>query len=324
MQNNKTMNLWNKIHQLKIAGLFVLSFLPINGFSQSPKELAESFMTDYLDYKINPKVTEKILQANAQKIINGLVPYLSDSLVRARTGAYWMISKAGSASDDAQARQQAVKILVDGLGDSDGGIAGSVISSLQGFKPSDFNSEQRYIISMKVKAVPLVPHLDKLILLSGYIGIEELIYNLKSMLIIEDLYGKKEKWNMKLAMARMGDASAISEVIGRIGALRVSDNVVYDVYPSLAYVRQKQAFDILLDIILSDEKNCLSSNPDNEAEIICAYRVMGFTAQYIEGFPLDVDQFGEPIIDNYEQALTTVRQWINENRDNYQLIKDVY
>jgi hypothetical protein len=195
---------------------------------------------------------------------------------------------------------------------------------MKGFKPSDFGAEQRYALSMKIKSVPLAPHLDKLILLSGFLGIEELMYNYKNMLAGEELYSKKEKWDMKLAMARMGDAGAIQEVVGRIGALKVNDDVVYDIYPGLAYTRQKQAFDILLGAIMSDEKDCLSSNPDNEAEIICAFRILGYTAQYIEGFPLQVDKYGEPVIDNYDMELEKVRKWVTENKDNYQLIEDIY
>lgn len=318
------MHLWNNIQQRVFTGLFILVFLPGLGFSQQPGTLVSEFIEKYIDYIIDPHLTTKMLQSDGMEILKELDPYLSDTLVRTRTGAYWVAAKVGTTSDDNQVRLEAVKMLVGGLNDSDAGIVGYVISSMNGFQPSDFNAEQRYTIAIKIKAVPLTPHLDKLILLSGYIGIDELIYNYKNMLADEKLYGKKEKWNMKLAMARMGDAQAISEVVGRVSALRVNDDVIYDIYPGLAYTRQKQAFDILLHVIMSDEKNCLSSNPDNEAEIICAFRVLGYTAQYIQGFPLEINNYGEPVIENYDQALETVRKWITENKENYQLVGDVY
>lgn len=310
---------------IRTGFLFILILAgTLNGFSQSPEELAGNYMEKYLDYTIDPEITAQILMADGQKIIAAFSPFLTDSLTRSRMEAYQMISKVGAASENEQVRSLAVKILVKGLSDNDGGIAGAVINYLREFKPVDFNAEQRYTLSIKVKESPLPPHFGKLVLLTGYVGIDELIYNYHKMLADTGTYGKKEKWDIKLALARMGDSNALDEVTRRIANLRVNDDVAYDIYPNLAYVRQKPAFDILLEAIMSDEKNCISSNPDNEARIICAFRILGYTAPYIEGFPLKTDKYGEPVIDDYDTTLALVREWITENRENYKLIQDIY
>jgi hypothetical protein len=292
--------------------------------AQSAKELANAYMLKYLDYKIDPELTRQLSLKPGDNVIEAFEPYLSDSLPRARNAACQMIAKTGSASVDLKIRRLAVKILVSRLNDNDGGVAGPVINYLQDFSPDDFDAEQRYNISMKVKQQPAPLYLNKLILLTGYLGIDELIYNYKSMLADTNLYSPGDKWNIKLAMARMGDAEALNEVTARISRLKVTDDVVYEIYPNLAYVRQKEAFEILFDEILSDEKNCNSSNPDSEVDIICAFRIIGYTAKYVKDFPVKTDAFGEPIMDNYDAVLISVREWIIANRENYSFINDLY
>jgi hypothetical protein len=123
-------------------------------------------MLKYLDYKIDQELTRQLSLKPGDNVIDAFEPYLSDSLPRSRNAACQMIAKTGAVSGDLKIRRQAVKILVSRLNDSDGGVVGSVITYLQDFSPDDFDAEQRYNISMKVKQQPAQFIWNKLILLS--------------------------------------------------------------------------------------------------------------------------------------------------------------
>jgi hypothetical protein len=125
-------------------------------------------------------------------------------------------------------------------------------------------------------------------------------------------------------MARMNEPEAVEKVIKQIKLIEPNDDVVYELYPKLAYIRKRAAFDVLFDAILSDEKNCLSANPDNEVPIVCAFRVLAYVAPYIEGFTIKTDEYGEPVLENYDADLAKAREWIKTNRENYTLIYNKY
>ena len=80
----------------------------------------------------------------------------------------------------------------------------------------------------------------------------------------------------------------------------------------------------MLEEILSDDKNCFSSNPDNEVPIICAFRIMAQVGYHINDFPVEVDQYGLASDISYDQILRIVRQWINNNKETYTIRKEVY
>ncbi len=292
--------------------------------AQSAKKVAAAYMEKYNKHVIDPELSKELMSQPAKDVIKAFESYSKDSLPRIRGCAYRMIAKAGTSSEDKKEREQAIKILVQGINDKDAGVTGNVIDYLKDFKPADFNPEQRYIISMKVKEQPAPRNISELVLLTGYIGIDELIYNYKHMLADSVPEKAKTAWCMKLAMARLGDEEAGNEVISKIKSLKLNDKVAFDIYPNLAYVRTKKAFDILLEAILSDSKDCNSANPDKEAPIICAFRIIEYTAQYIIDFPVKTDEFGDPQIDDYAATLAEVREWITTNKENYKLITDIY
>jgi hypothetical protein len=75
---------------------------------------------------------------------------------------------------------------------------------------------------------------------------------------------------------------------------------------------------------MSNKKDCNSSNPDNEAPILCAFRIIKFTAKYVKDFPVKTDKWGTAQMGDYDATLETVRAWIKENKDKYELINEVY
>ncbi|NJK95879.1 MAG: hypothetical protein HC905_14090 [Bacteroidales bacterium] len=147
-------------------------------------------------------------------------------------------------------------------------------------------------------------------MLTGYLHITDLIYNYRLMLN-EKQYSPRVKMSLNLALARMGDSTAVSFLKGKLAILHVNDNIVYEIFPLLTYTRQRAAFDFLLQTIQSEEKNCLSSNPDKEEPIICAYRIIEMVAPYIHDFPAKIEN-RELVSDDYSKTLMAVKEWIKE------------
>ncbi len=305
--------------------VFVISvFLcaAITSSAQSTKKLADEYIAKYLSYINDSELFSQLKQKPEHEVIEAFADRLNDSVPLVRRVSLQTISNFGSKSTDSEIRHLAVQHIIKGLDDEDVSIVGVTAEYLTEFDTIDFDAENKYIINRKIREN--TSYLSKLILISGWLNIRELMYNYRQMISQSEVYDKKERWNMYLAMARMGDADALHYIMQKIKSVTVNDDIVYEIYPDLAYTRQKQAFDFLLEKIMSDSKDCLSSNPDNEAPIICAYRIMEYVGPYITDFPLEIDTYGELIIVDYEDDLLRVRNWIENNKVDYEIIKDKY
>ena len=104
----------------------------------------------------------------------------------------------------------------------------------------------------------------------------------------------------------------------------VNDDVVYDLFPDLVFVRQPRTFSYMLAQVNRDTKDCRSANPSKETPILCAWRVLAMVAPYIEDFPLRQDVAGGLDTNDYQQALSTAREWIAANADGLVLITNTY
>ena len=135
----------------------------------------------------------------------------------------------------------------------------------------------------------------------------------------------KVKWAAHLALARMGDNTEIAYCIRVVQSKQMNNAIVYNLVPSLIYTRQKAVFDYLITILNSDEKNCNSSNPDNDSRIVCGYRVMEFLAPVIKDFPLQtIPGINQIKTNNYDAALETARKWFKEKGEKYEILNDNY
>ncbi len=311
-------------HYKKPLHIVILILLLLPGriiMAQKAEELVRAYVQKSRNHITDGEILRKITELPSGQVIKAYVPYTNDSLSEVRAIGYNGIYKAGIRAVDAADRITAVSLLIKALSDDDHGIAGQAAGYLTEFRKDDFNAESRYLLSQMVKGNP--PYLAKIIKLTGYLGIDELIYNY-SLMTKENRYRSSEKMAMLMAMARMGDSASVNTVMARISKLPVNDDVVYNIYPDLAYMRQKKAFDFLFDKIMSDSKDCRSSNPDNEKPIICAYRIMQLVAPYVADFPVKTDKWGEIIITDYDKTLDDVRKWITEHKDNYTLNNEIY
>ncbi|MGM0579812.1 MAG: hypothetical protein ACQETL_03980, partial [Bacteroidota bacterium] len=94
-----------------------------------------------------------------------------------------------------------------------------------------------------------------------------------------------------------------------------------DIYPTLAFTRQKAAVDVLVEQVFNDEQNCSSPDPDSNQKITCAYRILEIIAPIIQDFPIPVDEAtGDLDTDDYEEALQQSREWLEANRIDYSIV----
>jgi hypothetical protein len=183
----------------------------------------------------------------------------------------------------------------------------------------DYSPQDKEELSKILKADSL-SYYDKLIRIAGQVGVgEEKLYELSSS--SDDI---NIKTTAKLALARIGDQKILDNLMKNVAELPVDDEFVYRIAPTLIYVRQRETIDYLFDLVLSNEVNCTSPNPDSTAPMICAYRLMEMLAPVVVDFPVSVGKSGDIQTDDYPAALRTVRQWIAQHQGDYELRRDIF
>ena len=135
--------------------------------------------------------------------------------------------------------------------------------------------------------------------------------------------GKVERWSALLALARMGDEQAISNIMNRLQRIPVSDDVVYQLFPDLVYTRARPVLNYLIEALNSDAKNCHTAIEEKDASIPCGYRIMEMIAPAIKDYPLKLDESGDVITTDYVMALQTVRTWLKGNGE-YEILRDKF
>ena len=252
---------------------------------------------------------------NSEKILQALQPYYADSLPSVRAKAYNMAERVGQKAQEGATRQLAVKQLINAINDNDTGISGNASEALSGFAKEDFNASHRSEIAALLKQE--IPHKDQLVKLAGYLNIKEAQTTIKQL--AQPGNNRKTRWAAYLALARMGEQQELQYIVKTIAAMPLNDDVVYEMVPDLIYTRQKTAFDYLFTIINNDGPSCSSADPDASANMLCGYRTMEYIAPYIKGFPLPVEE-GELVVDDYKQALETVRSWYAKMQGDYEIL----
>ncbi|MGE0090741.1 MAG: hypothetical protein AB7S50_14810 [Bacteroidales bacterium] len=311
---------------MKFKLLICIGLLNLNAWAQSDKSISEklgSYMISVRIEQYNPNPDKELLnEKNAEKLLPLLESYYNDSLAKVRLQAYYLTYKTTYRNKDQQLRNVAVYNLVQALKDSDAGNAGNAADWITNFKTADFTSVSKD--SLKAILHKPVSNYSKIIQLVAFAGITNEIDFLKESIANGTLKNPKNTWAAHLALARLGVESEIEYCVNKVKKQPVNDDVIYELVPDLIYTRQRKAFDYILTILQSTEKNCYSANPENPQKIECGYRIMEFLAPVIKNYPLETDSTGDLIIDDYENALITLRKWFIENKTTYVIITDTY
>lgn len=284
--------------------------LPILASAQDAQELLRLYFNEVKAGKYPLIPNQFGLPENASKTLTGVTLYEKDTSANVRSKAYAIIRFVGTRSRVPSVRERAVEKLTQGIHDADVGNVGTALSYLTEFKKQDFYKTSLDNISASFSEKPR--HFDQLIRLAGFLNLTDLKENIRTYSTPGN--SRSERWSAIIALARMGDSEAIDDMMNRVKKLPVNDDVVMQIFPDLIYTRQKVALDYVVEVLNSDEKNCLSPGED-ERPIVCGYRIMEQLAPVVEGYPLEVDESGDVKTSNYKEALVTVRSWFGEHRD---------
>lgn len=260
----------------------------------------------------SPNIPQEVLKPeNAKATLTALNGYAKDTVVVVRGKAALIARAVGTKSVVNAIRQQSVTQLIQAANDKSTGNAGAALNYLTEFKKSDFTKVHHDSLQALFKRNP--PYIDILAKLIGFIEIKELQSDLFA-LSQQSTLGRKERWSAMLALARMNDERAITDIMNRVKRMPVADAVVYEVFPDLVYTRRPEAISYLVEALNSDAKNCNSPDAERAARIPCAYRVMEMLAPVIEGYPLQLDESGDIQTKDYPAALQQARDWFITNK----------
>ncbi|MCP4109679.1 MAG: hypothetical protein GY749_29865 [Desulfobacteraceae bacterium] len=157
----------------------------------------------------------------------------------------------------------------------------------------------------------------------AFVGLAEQLSTIQNLLNNDTtITSDKERWQLRLALARLGDEAQIDYCTNFARSGKVNDRVIEYLLRDIVFIRQKEPFDYLVEILQSEDKNCRPPNAERNTKIVCGYRIMELLAPAVEDFPLKYDEDIEEIdTDDYEKALETTRVWFQQN-PNYQIRKD--
>lgn len=304
----------------KYCYLFLLASIPVFTKAQDIKKTLSAYFSEVRSGKYQSIPKNLFQPENVAKTLSLITPYLTDTSGAVRSKAYALIQLTGNTTREAHLRENSVAKLIEAVKDRDSGNAGQALNYLTGFRQEDFTPAARDTI--RALFTRKTPHYDVLIRLTGFLELKPLQSALRA-LSQQSSASKKDRWSALLALSRMGDPYAIESVLSRVKRLPVTDEVVYEIFPDLVYTRQRAVFDLLIDALNSDAKNCESANAASESKIPCAYRVMEMLAMAVVNYPLPLDASGDIDTKDYKTALETVREWFKANKD-YTISKTNY
>ena len=265
-------------------------------------------------------IEQKILNSTPpNKLFAQLETYYSDTVVQVRQQAYYLTFKIGSQAE-LDEQQRAVRILLNGCADANKAVVGRCLSYLKSFSIYTFDSNSReklnYLLQKKE-----VPHFRELYMLAGYVDVG--FGTIQQQLLSVEDYSSNQLWVMRVALARMGHTESLKYCMQLADQVEDGNNKVAYLVPDLIYTRQKEALDYCIEILKSDEKNCLSPNPDVDAKILCGYRVLELLAPVIKHFPYKPGPAGSLQVNDYEKALLGAREWFTTH-PNYEIHTDKF
>ncbi len=248
-----------------------------------------------------------------------LEPLSKDSSRTVKMKACDLIYRCARKSRNPETRIAGVDLLAKASVRPDPVITGMTTTYLTAFSFVDFSTAARDDLLAGITSRH--HHLEAFIRLAGYLQLEEAIPMLREFCTAGQPQGIR--WSALVSLARLGDARAAKEMMTRIKRLPVNDEVVYNVFPDLAWSRTREGISYLVEILYRDTHDCLSPNPDNNVRIPCGYRVMDYLAPVVRHFPLTLNATGELDTDDYPAALEIARQWFLQHT-GYEIMTHTY
>lgn len=294
----------------------IIFFLVFTSLMGNAQDLNRFFSQIRLGHSPNYKTLSPSIQTMPE--LDRLIIFTGDTLPRIRYYAYQIIGAVSkSPGIETEIQNAAIDALIQGWEDREPSVTELIASQLSDLAPHSFSPMQKAVLSDLLHID--VPRLDLLAKLIGYLQIQEAENTMISLLQMHPTMDSSDRWALHLALARLGEKRALDFVSRKAKGFPINDDWVYEIVPSLVYVRQKQVFDLLLEAIVNDLETCSPADAEISGQISCSYRIIELVAPFIKNFPLEVDEFGEIIIDNYPESLKIAQQWIVAHRADYEL-----
>lgn len=299
-----------------IKGLkyFVFLFLTVGmAYAQSPSKSDIDFKA-YFKASVNGKgyyiTISQINNSNSKKLLKNVRPFLSVDNEKQRFAAIDLLRRKALSLTSAKERGPYIELLIEACKDNDSGISGAASNSLTQFAKSDFSKQHGDSLLALLKRKPY--HYERIIKLNGFCQPEGSIKYINDKVLSDSLLTKKGVWAAKLALARMDHRESITYIEETVQQAGINDDIVDYLYPDIIYIRQPEVLRLVLNNILSDDKQCSSPNPDSEESIICAFKIIQLAGPVIRNFPLRITKYGEVDLEDYDKDLQSVRSWLSD------------
>lgn len=238
--------------------------------------------------------------------------FLEDSVYSVRMKAVSVISDISTREKvSSRLKNRCVTILLNTCYSKDQALVKTSLDKLVRLQSGDFSSKHKKTVSDMLSKK--MPYYQLVIKLAGFIKLDSEKGRLLTITQDKNVYNKKIIWASYLALARMGDRSGVDFLKNFVANLPVDDILVNNVMPDLMYTKNREMYQFCIDILNSDDELCRSLNPDNEGNIICGYRVMEHLAANVKNFPVKLSKSGDLDIDDYDEAIIQVREWLKNN-----------
>lgn len=291
-----------------LVNAFVINFANCQTFDLIQKSIAEAKEGKYTSIDFRQFATSNDISESVELLSSSG----NDSLESVRNRVLMIAGRLQPHVSVKADREKVVLLLCQRINDQSTGIAGNALEYLKDYNADDFNAAARQEIAETLQNGSA--HYSELIKIAGYVNSANLLNQLTALSTVDSL-SAEVKWSIKLAQARTGDANAIRFIMNRIERYPVNDRFMYQILPSVLYLKNKQIADLLSEIILSDEKSCESADMEQDQSIICGYQAMQYLGKMVDEFPIAVDSDGYPETDDYESALQTIRDWLKTDPD---------
>ena len=244
---------------------------------------------------------------NAIDVVQDAARFLNDAEKVAKR-AVELIGIAATHSTDTTARRIATTHLVIALKSESTLIASSANSYLSKFAPEDFTAEAQSIITGMLENLNSYNY-ERVARMAASKGVG---LNALSQVFLTKKMNIEKKWDIALALSRLGDEYAINWIVKKLSR---ANNQLYviEVAKDLVYTRQPKILDLCVEALKNPDLLCDCVNPNVSQKIDCGYRLMEKIGPLIKDFPVTFNSLGMLGSDaEYEAALKRVRQWLNE------------
>lgn len=296
--------------QLSLIPVLLAFLLPASAQSIATE------ITNYFDeFRATPKsrsVPVVILNyAHDTSSLASFLPFMKDSVPSVREKAHELLFTVSSSSSDQVVRRWAVELLTRSCIDGDRGMIGDRLRWLTQFEKSDYSPIA--IDNIRRFLMDGTNFRNEVIKIAAFLEMTDQAPTLRQYATAAN--PPHTRWAALIALARIGDDNAASQVLDRVKKLKINDEIVYAIFPDLVFTRSPAVIAHLIGVIHSDALDCLAADAEREYRIPCAYRVMEQLSEILDHFPVTVDETGDLVTDDYAVTLQTVRQWFLQNKE---------